>query len=156
MRSRQNAASILLAIAFMRRRKFTPAQKAFVIQRQHGRCDETGVEFMEGDAIEFDHRIPLALGGEDTLENLRAVLAVAHARKTKGDIWQIAKMKRQRGDTGQRARRARRKAEGKGPLMQGRGFDKTKTRKMSGLVVERQNAQTVRRDREPDRAGAPR
>jgi len=128
----------------VKRRRFSKAQKEFIIARQHGRCDETGCEFVEGDQIEFDHRIPLALGGEDTLDNLRAVLSSAHLIKTRVDVWRISKMKRQRGEHGQQARRARRKAEGKAPLLVGRGFSKTLKKRFNGEVVS--NVPKLRRD----------
>ena len=71
------------------------------------------------------------------------------AEKTRTDRALIAKVDRQSLATGQQARRARRKEQGREPLMRGRGFDKSMTRKMSG-VVERNNGKrisSVRRDR---------
>lgn len=64
-------------------------------------------------------------------------LPACSALKTPNDLRRIAKAKRQRGETGQQARRARRKAEGRAALIQNRGFDKTRTRGFDGVVRAR-------------------
>lgn len=99
---------------------------------------------MDGDAVQYDHIIPLALGGPDTLDNIHAVLAAPHLAKTKQDVWRIAKAKRQQlyQQTG-RSSRSRPK-----PILT-RGFDRSKTKKFSGEVVERKHGRglpPVRRD----------
>jgi 5-methylcytosine-specific restriction endonuclease McrA len=85
----------------------------------------------DGD-VEFDHDIPLGLAGKDYDEvNLVPLCSSCHADKTKSDIRRIAKAKRSAGETGQRARREKRKAAGtqdrmwpKGRKIQSRGFEK--------------------------------
>ena len=43
---------------------------------------------------EFDHVIPLELGGSDEPDNIRPAHAECHRKKTKGDARDIAKMRR--------------------------------------------------------------
>lgn len=47
-------------------------------------------------AIEWDHRIPLGLGGDDDFRNLQPLLKADHRIKTKSDVAKIAKSKRLR------------------------------------------------------------
>ncbi len=91
---------------------------------------------LPGDKTIREHMHALGLGGLDAPDNWRLVHKPCAARKTHGtkattagsDIQQIAKGKRLRGETGQG--RPKRK-------IQGRGFDKTKTRRVDGIVVPR-------------------
>lgn len=46
--------------------------------------------------IEFDHQIPLDLGGTDDPDNLKPIHDSCHRRKTKEDIRAIAKARRLR------------------------------------------------------------
>lgn len=112
----------------MTRRRLTPSQRAAIIARQDGLCALSG-EPLEGRKVEFDHELPLCLGGADTLDNLRAVTAEAHLRKTVGDVAMKAKADRQRKHHETGRGRAR-----KGRPMQGRGF--TGWRRFNGEVVK--------------------
>ena len=140
-----------------RRRRFTAKQKASVCARQSGLCAECGQqltcpravceargclaaqgyvnpsEYRPGDPTEFDHERPLALLGEDTLLDLRAIHASCHIEKTKADVARIAKAKRQEAfyKTGRSRKR-------KGPPIKSRGFRKDVTRKLDGTVVPRE------------------
>ena len=49
---------------------------------------------IDGKGFDLDHRIPLALGGEDVESNLHPLCRPCHSLKTKGDIKTIAKAKR--------------------------------------------------------------
>lgn len=90
----------------MKRRRFSPAIKAEIIQRQKGCCPYCALP-LAGKAYEFDHVIPLALGGDDHPDNLEALHKVCHSLfKTRPDRAQIAKADRQAQRTGQQARRA--------------------------------------------------
>lgn len=75
----------------------------------------------------FDHRVPLALGGADTDENIRPLHArPCDAQKTHFDKRMIAKAKRiQAKIKGDRAKRK---------LIRSRGFQKNLTRKFDGTV----------------------
>ncbi len=74
------------------RRGMTPARRAAVLKRQGPLC------LIQGCArpwIEVDHRIPLAMGGPDTLENCEGLCGAHHLAKTAlVDVPAIAKAKR--------------------------------------------------------------
>lgn len=106
-------------------------------------CDRTK-RAPHPDAPTLGHIIALSCGGSHTRENTRCECwscndELNHERDTP----KAAKIKRQRRETGQQARRAKRKAEGKGSLIQGRtkiesrGFDKSRKRKFTGEVLPR-------------------
>ena len=116
----------------MTRRRLTPSQKAEILERQAWTCGCGKGCDLRGQAVEYDHMLPLALGGADTLENMQALLVDHHKAKTRDDIKRIRKADRQKKyhETGRsRARR--------GPPLQGRGFDKRFTRRMDGTVEKR-------------------
>ncbi|MGM5010012.1 HNH endonuclease signature motif containing protein [Rhizobium sp. 969_B3_N1_2] len=46
--------------------------------------------------VQYDHDVPDQLGGDNSLENCRAVCVQCHKIKTRGDIRQIRKSDRQR------------------------------------------------------------
>lgn len=77
--------------------------------------------------VEREHKLPLALGGEDVPANMAYSHKACHAKQTQQDKSQIAKADRQR-----------RKHEGtwREPKakMQSRGFDKTLRKRMDGTV----------------------
>lgn len=113
------------------RRRLTPAQKAEIVEEQGGMCFLCH-EPLEG-PTDYDHVLPLALGGADSPENICAVHRdPCHREKSKQDVSRIRKADRQKRylETG-KPRKAR------GRPLQGRGFSKTLRRKMSGEVVPR-------------------
>lgn len=100
-------------------------------------CDRTK-RAPHPDAPTLGHIIALSCGGSHTRENTRCECwhcndELNHERDTP----KAAKIKRQRRETGQQARLDRLKAEGKGSRLQGRGFDKSLSKKMNGEVVKR-------------------
>lgn len=70
--------------------------KLRVFERFGGKCAITGRKFMPGDRIEFDHIIPLALGGAHAESNLQIVTPEAHKAKTRADVQVKAKVQRLR------------------------------------------------------------
>ncbi len=42
-------------------------EKAKLLQIQKGQCPRCGLYFRGGDLLEVDHRVPIALGGKDTI-----------------------------------------------------------------------------------------
>lgn len=68
--------------------------KARIIERQNGICAITGQTFRAGDKIEFDHKVPLWLGGKNSETNLQAVISEAHKNKTKTEATVRAKINR--------------------------------------------------------------
>lgn len=105
------------------------ACKLRVLDRQDNKCALTGQEFCAGGNIEFDHRIPLWLGGENRESNLQAVLSEPHKKKTQVEAGVRAKVNRQK-----KKHLLGRKAKGK--PMPGSKASKWK-RKMDGTVVPR-------------------
>jgi len=80
----------------MTRRDFSKQVMREAWERCRGRCDECTAKLFPG-KFAYDHRVPDALGGEPTLANCAVLCSACHAAKTfKGDVPQIAKMKRQR------------------------------------------------------------
>lgn len=117
-----------------KRRYLTPKQKAQLCLDQSGKCALCADKLREG-TIEYDHRIPLALGGSQEMDNWDALCTPCHKDKTKLDRWDIAKAERMGGGRGsQTARRER-----NGSRLQSRGFDRRFTKKMDGTVVPRES-----------------
>jgi 5-methylcytosine-specific restriction endonuclease McrA len=89
----------------MGKRKAIPAAvKRAVLARSGMICEAEGCENV---GREFEHRIPVALDGENTVENIWLSCRSCHRAKTSNeDIPRIAKAKRQARLTGQQARRA--------------------------------------------------
>ena len=65
------------------RRKLTPLDKLKIMTAQ-SRCPLCGEKLGAITDVQFDHIHALALGGTDTLDNLRAVHVACHAVKTRG------------------------------------------------------------------------
>ncbi|WP_158085675.1 HNH endonuclease [Henriciella aquimarina] len=92
------------------RKPFSEAVKRAVQERSGGTCEKLGCE-AEGE--EYDHGVPVALGGESTLENCRLLCTACHRRKSSLDVKMIARADRKGGRSGQYARRTKAKAEGR-------------------------------------------
>lgn len=72
----------------------TSSQKEKILRENPG-CYQCGIGFKEGDEIEYDHVLPLALGGTNELSNFRPMHAMpCHLDKTREDVRMIAKAKR--------------------------------------------------------------
>lgn len=100
-------------------------------------CDRTK-RAPHPDAPTLGHIIALSCGGGHTRANTQCQRwACNEEQNNEIDTPRFAKIRRQRLETGQQARRARRKAEGKKPLLEGRGFDKSISKKFSGEVTKR-------------------
>lgn len=80
------------------RRSLTTLDKLKIMVRQ-AICPDCGEKLGALDDCEFDHRHQLAMGGPDTLENIRAVHINCHAKKTARDAAARAKVKRITGKT---------------------------------------------------------
>lgn len=76
------------------RRAIPNAWKIAARLRQGGVCI-CGCGEQLGADTEFDHRVPIALGGVHTPENIEAMRKPCHLEKTRRDITAIAKAKRQ-------------------------------------------------------------
>ncbi len=71
-----------------------PRVKERVLRAHENRCALTGREIRPGDAVQFDHRIPLGIGGLNVESNLQPVLAEPHKEKTRADAKVKAKASR--------------------------------------------------------------
>lgn len=108
------------------RPSMSKARRARIWERDGGLCYLCGVKVALGEAWDVEHRIAWGLSFDDSDGNLAvAHKAGCHAAKTKDDVRRIAKAKRQGGETGQAARRAK-----NGSQLKGRGFEKGPKRKI--------------------------
>lgn len=98
-----------------KRLEFSRKTKRIIFDRAGGHCEACHAALKSGEG-EIDHTLPCGLGGEPTVANGRLLCRVCHRWKTRNDVAQIAKMKRQRDrNTGIKD----------GPKMKGRPFPKT-------------------------------
>ena len=80
----------------MARSEFKSATKVKAYERSKGKCEKCNEPLQTG-KFHYDHEIPDALGGPNTLENCKVICTACHSDKTAGqDVPQIAKMKRQK------------------------------------------------------------
>jgi RNA-directed DNA polymerase len=63
----------------------TPPKMAYLLKRQRGTCARCGLYFKDGDHLEIDHCIPVALGGTDVYANLQLLHRHCHDQKTAAD-----------------------------------------------------------------------
>jgi RNA-directed DNA polymerase len=63
----------------------TPPKMAYLLKKQHGRCNWCHLYFKEGDQVEIDHRIPRVLGATDRYVNLQLLHRHCHDQKTAAD-----------------------------------------------------------------------
>lgn len=90
----------------MSRTEFTRKTKQDALRRAELKCEASGPRYglQEGQrcncslslGVQYDHDVPDQLGGDNSLENCRAVCIQCHKIKTRGDIQQIRKSDRQR------------------------------------------------------------
>ncbi len=104
--------------------------KRRVLDRQGWRCAISGVEFRDGVKAEYDHIVPLWLGGENREGNLQAITRAAHAAKTKTEATVRAKVHRN-----QIKRVGGKKKAG--------GFNQRFKRKMNGDVVDTRTGEII-------------
>lgn len=79
-----------------RRIEFSAKVRDQAAQRANGRCQSCKCD-MRGKAVEFDHILPAALGGEASLANCQVLCEACHKAKTgKHDVPRIRKADRQR------------------------------------------------------------
>ena len=81
----------------MTRKTFSATALAARLLEFDGRCAEPDCRCKLGGVhgrIEWDHIIPLAMGGEDKIDNLQPLCVADHKRKTATDKKHIGKAKR--------------------------------------------------------------
>lgn len=113
------------------RRRPSPRLKRWILAAQADRCLGCGAALSH---VEFDHVIPLGLGGDNSPENWAAVCPPCHKTKTRADLKRIAKARRQRRyhETG-RSRARSTFSPIKGFIA--RGFDKHRRKHINGAVT---------------------
>jgi 5-methylcytosine-specific restriction endonuclease McrA len=79
----------------MSRTEFTRKTKAQGFERSGGKCEICGVRLMPG-KFRFDHKLPCALGGDNSLENLVVQCVACDKPKTADDVRRIRKADRQK------------------------------------------------------------
>jgi RNA-directed DNA polymerase len=62
-----------------------PAKVSKLLKKQKGTCWECGLYFRDGDLMEVDHIISLAIGGKDVFHNLQLLHRHCHDQKTARD-----------------------------------------------------------------------
>ncbi len=77
-----------------KRKKLSEWEKQVILERQNYRCAMCGKRLKPG-VIHFDHKKPLALGGEDDISNIQALCPECHHIKTKRDRHKIVKAKKE-------------------------------------------------------------
>lgn len=55
-----------------RKIKLNDEEKLTLIKSQDNKCTISGAPIFQGDDIEIDHFVPLAIGGSDSIDNLNA------------------------------------------------------------------------------------
>jgi len=88
------------------RNEFSRKTRQEALHRSGLKCEASGPRYglEEGQrcncnlslGVQFDHDVPDQLGGDNSLENCRAVCVQCHKIKTRGDVRQIRKSDRQR------------------------------------------------------------
>jgi 5-methylcytosine-specific restriction endonuclease McrA len=88
------------------RTEFTRKTKQEALKRSGIKCEASGPRYglEEGQrcncslslGVQYDHDVPDQLGGDNSLENCRAICVQCHKIKSRGDIQQIRKSDRQR------------------------------------------------------------
>lgn len=111
-----------------RRPSHIPTRKAFpvsvkraVMERSGGCCEKAGCP---NAGVEYDHVVPVALGGKSDELNCTLLCRDCHQKKTALDVKMIAKADRAGGRSGQWKRRMKAKAKGTYRPIPNRGFQK--------------------------------
>lgn len=61
------------------------ATRAKLLKQQGGKCAYCRLNFMDGDLLEIDHKVPKSLGGKDSLNNYQLLHRHCHDKKTAND-----------------------------------------------------------------------
>jgi len=136
-----------------KRRAPTKKEVGIVLMRQEGKCAKPKCRAkLSWENTEWDHIVPLGLGGENSAENFQALCSDCHSGKTHGtgattagsDVGRIAKTKRCAGKKASRFRlpdignvEKEMPPAKKGRAIQSAGFRKDITRGMNNQVRPR-------------------
>ena len=70
------------------------AVKLRIWSREGGRCSLTGRKIMPGEPFDYEHRVPLSMGGKHDETNIVLALREAHRKKTASEASARAKADR--------------------------------------------------------------
>lgn len=88
------------------RSEFSRKTKALAFTRAGGHCEDCGVKITAANPCEYDHVVPAAEGGDNSLGNCSVrCKKVCHALKTKQDVKDIARIRRCRDKNSGAARK---------------------------------------------------
>ena len=94
----------------MSRRRFSAKALTEHLLSFDGKCAECGWKVGGAAGLEWDHVLPLEMGGDDDLDNLQPLCRPCHRAKTRQDAGHIAKARRMQ----QRALGIKRQPKGRG------------------------------------------
>lgn len=90
----------------MSRKEFSRVTRRQALERSGYRCEASGPRYGFEDGqrcncslslgLQYDHDVPDQMGGDNSLDNCRAICVQCHKHKTRNDIGQIRKSDRQR------------------------------------------------------------
>lgn len=80
----------------MSRQEFSRKVKAEALDRSGGKCGSCRITLTPKTGIEYDHRIPDAVGGMNSVANCVPLCRNCHGSKTNTDVREIARTKRVR------------------------------------------------------------
>jgi 5-methylcytosine-specific restriction endonuclease McrA len=95
-------------------------------------CEADGCGKKLSEGVEYDHILPLELGGLHVVENLQALCVGCHKKKTAVDVAAIRRAARR-----QRKLLTGRSKKGSGRKLKSKGFNKTLKRKFSGEILKK-------------------
>lgn len=112
-----------------KRKAFPKAVRDAAWDDADGRCQQCGITLHDRSEAQFDHVIPVAFGGESTLENCAALCVECNQAKGRAEAKMALRADKMGGRSGQYARRMKAKASGKGrkwpsPKIPSRPFQK--------------------------------
>ena len=76
-----------------KRKKLAKASQSLILRSQHHLCAMCRADITKL-PVHFDHRIPLAMGGADEIENIQALCPNCHAIKTQQDSLAISRARK--------------------------------------------------------------
>ena len=113
----------------MTRKRFSASSYLARLLEFDGRCVECKCKTGGANGLDWDHTIPLEMGGDDTLANLQPLCKSCHKAKTATDAGHIAKGKRMK----QRTMGIKRQSRQPMPGSRASGLKK----RLDGTVVKR-------------------
>jgi len=76
-----------------KRRRLAKAEKTLILKSQNFKCADCKNDISKI-TPHYDHRIPLGIGGSDTITNIQALCGSCHTEKTKKDRLEISRANR--------------------------------------------------------------